>query len=76
MEKQQEISYGTRYPQEVLQEMRKLAQQHGRSLNREIVWALREYIARERGQSHHASSTVNRTDSQANEQEQHYERGA
>ena len=50
MEKQKEVSYGTRYPQEVLEQMRLLARQHGRSLNSEIVWALREYIARQKGE--------------------------
>ena len=31
-------------------EKRLLARQHGRSLNSEIVWALREYIARQKGE--------------------------
>jgi hypothetical protein len=34
----------------VLEQMRILARQHGRSLNSEIVWALREYIARQKGE--------------------------
>jgi hypothetical protein len=46
-EKQKEISYGTRYPQDVLEEMRKLAELHGRSLNREIIWGLQFYIAQQ-----------------------------
>jgi hypothetical protein len=39
------------YPLELIERMRKLAAEHGRSLNGEIVWALREYIARQDRQS-------------------------
>ena len=53
MEKEKEIPYGTRYPQEVLESMRKLAKDHGRSLNAEIVWALREYIKQQKGGQKH-----------------------
>lgn len=34
----------TRYPADVLEQMKKLAQAHERSFNGEVVWALREYI--------------------------------
>ena len=34
-----------RFPAEVIVVLRQLAQHHDRSLNGEIVWALREYIA-------------------------------
>ncbi len=33
-----------RFPAEVIVVLRQLAKQHDRSLNGEIVWALREYI--------------------------------
>jgi hypothetical protein len=39
------------HPLELIERMRKLAAEHGRSLNGEIVWALREYIARQDRQS-------------------------
>jgi hypothetical protein len=35
------------YPLEVLERMRQLAAAHGRSLNGEITWALRQYIAQQ-----------------------------
>ena len=38
----------TRYPNDLLDTLRVLAQQHQRSLNGEIVWALRDYISRQR----------------------------
>lgn len=39
----------TRYPPDVLEGMRKLAQAHERSFNSEVVWALRNYIAQQTG---------------------------
>lgn len=59
MDTQKEVPYGTRYPQEVLEAMRKLARAHGRSLNSEIVWALREYIARQQGEHQDAGQQKN-----------------
>ncbi len=40
-----ETGINTRYPNELLEELRKLAKQHDRSLNGEVIWALRSYIA-------------------------------
>ncbi len=40
-----DVNINTRYPPDLLEELRKLAQEHERSLNGEIVWALRQYIA-------------------------------
>jgi hypothetical protein len=40
-----------RFPVAVLTALRKLAKQHERSLNGEVIWALREYIARHKEQS-------------------------
>jgi len=48
MEKKKEkkdTAINTRYPQEVLEAMRRLSQEHGRSFNGEVIWALRQYIA-------------------------------
>ncbi len=44
-----DISLGTRYPPEVLAAMKHLAQEHQRSFNSEVIWALRDYIARQKG---------------------------
>ena len=38
-----------RLPQEVADELRRLAEDHDRSLNGEIVWALRHYIRSQEG---------------------------
>lgn len=48
MEKKKEkkdTAINTRYPQEVLEAMRRLSQEHERSFNGEVIWALRQYIA-------------------------------
>ncbi len=37
----------TRYPLEVLEAMRQSAQDNQRSFNGEVIWALREYIAKQ-----------------------------
>lgn len=39
------------YPKDVLEAMRELSREHGRSLIGEIVWALRQFIKLERMQS-------------------------
>jgi len=38
----------TRYPNDLLDTLRVLAQHHQRSLNSEIVWALQDYVSRQR----------------------------
>lgn len=45
-----DISLGTRYPPEVLSEMKQLAKEHERSFNAEVIWALRYYIATQKGE--------------------------
>jgi hypothetical protein len=35
-----------RFPVDVLEALRRLAKQHERSLNGEVLWALREYLQR------------------------------
>ncbi len=42
------VNINTRYPPDVLDELRKLAQEHERSLNGEIVWALRQYVEQQK----------------------------
>jgi len=46
--KQPEQKLTTRYPLDVLQEMRQLAREHNRSFNGEVIWALREYIRQQK----------------------------
>jgi hypothetical protein len=43
-----DISINTRYPPDLLDELRKLAVAHERSLNGEIVWALRQYVEQQK----------------------------
>jgi hypothetical protein len=40
------IHLNVRFPPEIIEAMRRLAQQDARSLNSEILWALRDYIVR------------------------------
>lgn len=40
----------TRYPKDILEDMRKLAERHERSFNGEVMWALREYINQQKGE--------------------------
>jgi hypothetical protein len=35
------------YPRAISERIRQLAAEHGRSLNGEVMWALRQYIARQ-----------------------------
>lgn len=37
-----------RFPPDLLAEMRQLAEQNSRSLNGEIVWAIREYVKQQK----------------------------
>lgn len=48
----------TRYPQDVLIEMRRLAEAHGRSFNGEVVWALRYYLASQKGDMTHGKKGI------------------
>jgi predicted transcriptional regulator len=41
-----------RFPLDVHAAMRQLAQQHERSFNGEVVWALRQYLAQQDQQQH------------------------
>ncbi len=43
-----DTSINTRYPDDVLRDMRKLSEQHERSFNGEVIWALRQYIEQHR----------------------------
>jgi len=44
MEKQKEKPTSVRIPADLLTAIRKLAKEHQRSINGEILWALRHYI--------------------------------
>jgi predicted transcriptional regulator len=48
--KRHETKLTIRLPTEIAELMRRLAARHDRSLNGEIVWALREYIAQRQEQ--------------------------
>ena len=41
-----EQSISIRFPLDVVETIRRLAKQHERSFNGEVIWALREYAAR------------------------------
>ncbi|MFL5591387.1 MAG: Arc family DNA-binding protein [Ktedonobacteraceae bacterium] len=43
-----DIGINTRYPPDLLDELRKLAGVHERSLNGEIIWALRQYVEQQK----------------------------
>lgn len=55
--KPEEKSIGTRYPLDVLSDMKDLAKDHGRSFNGEVIWALREYIKQQKGEQKHVNHT-------------------
>jgi hypothetical protein len=41
-----------RFPQEVWDEMQRLAREHQRSFNGEVIWALRAYLTQQKGEPH------------------------
>jgi hypothetical protein len=48
MDKQDDdIKIALRAPPEVAETMKRLAREHARSLNGELLWAIQEYIARQ-----------------------------
>jgi predicted HicB family RNase H-like nuclease len=49
MDRQEDVKLQVRMPVEVHERMRQLAEQHERSLNGEIIWALRRYIQEQEG---------------------------
>jgi hypothetical protein len=46
-------------PQDVWESVRGLAKEHQRSFVKELIWALQEYVKRERRESPSASSRAN-----------------
>jgi hypothetical protein len=44
------VSQGTRFWPDVYAGIKQLAQQHGRSFNAEVNWALQQYIAQQKGE--------------------------
>jgi hypothetical protein len=55
--KEGDTPINTRYPPEVLEQIRRLAIEHERSFNGEVIWALREYIKHQKGEEHDHNST-------------------
>jgi hypothetical protein len=45
-----ETRISIRFPLDVLNAIRALARKHERSFNGEIIWALREYVERQKGE--------------------------
>jgi hypothetical protein len=45
-----ETRISIRFPRDILAALRTLARQHERSFNGEVIWALREYVERQRPQ--------------------------
>jgi hypothetical protein len=52
-QKQVEQRTQVRFPSDVWEEIKRLAEQHERSFNGEIVWALRYYIKQQKGAIKH-----------------------
>jgi len=45
-EKQQQVSINVRFPPELAAQVKQLAAEENRSINGEILWVLRDYLAR------------------------------
>ena len=52
-EKPSEQKVQVRFSLDLWQEMKQLAKQHARSFNSEVLWALRRYVAQEKGEQKH-----------------------
>jgi hypothetical protein len=52
-QKQSEQRTQVRFPPDVWEEIKRLAEEHERSFNGEIVWALRYYIKQQKGNTTH-----------------------
>ncbi len=51
METERDVTHiSIRFPREIAEAMRRLAQEHDRSINGEVVRAVREYLARQQMQ--------------------------
>ena len=53
-----ETRISIRFPLDVLQALRALAQQHERSFNGEVIWALRYYIQAQKGEKQHGKKSL------------------
>lgn len=51
---EQEKRFSVRFPLDVLESIKQLAKEDGRSINSEIIWILRAYIAKRQGKDAHA----------------------
>ncbi len=52
---EQEKRFSVRFPLDVLEVIKQLAREDGRSINSEIVWILREYANSRTGRPKHAA---------------------
>lgn len=55
---QKEQRTQVRFPFEVWEDIKRLAKEQGRSINGEIVWALRYFIASQKGDTHDATKKL------------------
>jgi hypothetical protein len=55
--KREEQAIQVRFPLDILEELRRLAHEHERSFNGEVIWGLRRYAAAQRkGQEDHGDA--------------------
>jgi predicted transcriptional regulator len=55
--KEEIIATNTRYPKPLHDALIRLAREHKRSFNAEVMWALEQYIEREEGKQHVSDQT-------------------
>lgn len=58
---EQEKRFSVRFPLDVLESIKHLAKEDGRSINSEIVWILRSYLATRRGEETRVTDDKNQT---------------
>ena len=52
---EQEKRFSVRFPESMLEETKQAAQEDRRSINSEIVWAVRAYLETRKGKKRHAA---------------------
>lgn len=58
---EQEKRFSVRFPLDVLETIKQLAKEDGRSINSEIIWILRDYIRSRQGGTPYAALHQNQT---------------
>ena len=56
MDEKQKQKISILFPADVLKDIRELAKQDERSFNGEVIWILRDYLARRKGEKRHDES--------------------